>query len=568
MLLELRIKNFVIIDSLTVSFTGGLNILTGETGAGKSILIDAISGILGEKVTTDMIRTGFDRASLEATFDISKMNEIRTLLDESGISTDDDTLIIQREFFANGKGRCFANAAQIPLNKLKEISEYLIDIHGQNEHQNIVNIAKHRELLDSFGSLSGDVAKVRDVHERLGSIRNRISSFQIDEKEKARRIEFNTFSIKEIDSAKLKTGEEEELRAEANLLLNAEKLFTEINSSTDLISGETGVIRNLKKAESSLARICDIDQNLSSILDTIREALYSLEDSSATLRDYRNSVDFSPERINIVEERLNLIQGLKKKYGDSVEEILAYAEKARLELESITSGDELLENLKVEEKKVVGEAKNIALALSEKRKAAARKLEELVMKELNDLGMSGTVFKISIKRETSPDGDIESDNNRYILYPHGMDRIEFLLSANEGEDLRQLRKVASGGEMSRIMLAIKNVIQSADIVDTLIFDEVDTGISGRTAEIVGKKLKNLSKDRQVLLITHLPQIASMSDSHYLVQKGKNEGRVTTIVKNLNEREKIREVARMLAGEEVTDLSLKHAEEMIAKAGSK
>lgn len=568
MLLELRIKNFVIIDSLTVSFTGGLNILTGETGAGKSILIDAISGILGEKVTTDMIRTGFDRASLEATFDVSNMKEIKTILDESGIATDDDNLIIQREFFANGKGRCFANAAQIPLNKLKEISEYLIDIHGQNEHQNIVNIAKHRELLDSFGSLSSDVAKVKDVHERLGSIRNRISSFQIDEKEKARRIEFNTFSIKEIDSAKLKTGEEDELRGEANLLQNAEKLFTEINSSTDLISGEAGVIRNLKKAESSLAKICDIDQNLSSILDAIREALYSLEDSSSTLRDYRNGIDFSPERINIVEERLNLIQGLKKKYGDSVEEILAYAEKARQELESITSGDELLENLKSDEKKIVAEAKTIALALSEKRKAAAKKLEELVMKELNDLGMSGTVFKISIKRETSPDGDIESDDKRYILYPHGLDRIEFMLSANEGEDLRQLRKVASGGEMSRIMLAIKNVIQSADIVDTLIFDEVDTGISGRTAEIVGKKLKNLSRDRQVLLITHLPQIASMSDSHYLVQKGKNEGRVTTIVKNLNDREKIREVARMLAGEEVTELSLKHAEEMIAKAGLK
>jgi DNA repair protein RecN (Recombination protein N) len=568
MLLELRIKNFVIIDSLSVSFTTGLNILTGETGAGKSILIDAISGILGEKVTTDMIRTGFDRASIEATFDTSKMPEVKALLDESGIASDDDTLIIQREFFANGKGRCFANATQIPLNRLKEISEYLIDIHGQNEHQNIVNIAKHRELLDSFGSLSNDVAKVKDVHKRLGNIRDRISSFQIDEKEKARRIEFNTFSIKEINSAKLKAGEEEELKSEANLLQNAEKLFTEINASADLISGEAGVIRNLKKAENSLARICDIDQNLSSTLDAIREALYSLEDSSSTLRDYRNSIDFSPERINIVEERLSLIQGLKKKYGDSVEEILTYAEKAKQELESITSGDELLENLKAAEKKIVAEAKTIALALSEKRKSAAKKLEELVMKELADLGMSGTVFKISIKRETSPDGDIESDDKRYILYPHGLDRIEFLISANEGEDLRQLRKVASGGEMSRIMLAIKNVIQSADIVDTLIFDEVDAGIGGRTAEIVGKKLKNLSRDRQVLLITHLPQIASMSDSHYLVQKGRNDGRVTTIVKNLNEREKVREVARMLAGEEITELSLKHAEEMIAKAGSK
>jgi len=568
MLLELHIKNFVIIDSLTVNFNSGLNILTGETGAGKSILIDAISGILGERVTTDMIRTGFDRASLEAVFDITEMQGLVSLLEDSGISTEEGTLIIQREFFANGKGRCFANSTQITLAKLKEISESLIDIHGQNEHQTIVNIAKHRELLDSFGQLSAEVQRVREIHEKLGNIRSRISSFQIDEKEKARRIEFNTFSIKEIESAKLRPGEDDELKNEANLLQNAEKIFSEINSSTDLISGDAGVIRNLKKAESSLSRVCDIDPDLSSILDTIREALYSLEDASSTLRGYSNGIDFSPERINMVEERLNLIQGLKKKYGDSIEEILAYADKARQELDAITSSDEALENLKTEEKKIVAEAKEIALGLSEKRKSAAGKLEELVMKELADLGMAGTVFRISIKREVSPDGDIVSDDKKYILYPHGLDRIEFLLSANEGEDLRQLRRVASGGEMSRIMLAIKNVIQSADIVDTLIFDEVDTGISGKTAEIVGRKLKNLSKGRQVLLITHLPQIAAMSDSHYLVQKGRSDGRVTTVVKNLNEKEKIREVARMLAGEEITELSMQHAEEMIAKAGVK
>ncbi len=565
MLLDLRIKNFVIIDSLTVSFTRGLNILSGETGAGKSILIDAISGVLGEKLSTDMIRTGFDKASLEAGFDVSGLKELAKILDEAGIDTDDDQLVIRREIFANGKGRCFANSMQIPVAKLKEISENLIDIHGQNEHQTIVNISKHRELLDSFGGLSGDVAKVREVHEKLYSIRNRISSFEIDEREKARRIEFNTFSIKEIESAGLKPGEEEELRNESNLLANAEKIFKEVNESAELITGETGVIRNLKKAESNLSKISDIDPDIASMLDKIREALYSLEDSSSELRDYRNSIDFSPDRINQVEERLNTIQGLKKKYGDSIHEILQYAEKAKTELDAINSSDEEMEQLRADEKKTVKDAKELALALSEKRKTAALKLEQLVIKELKDLGMAGTVFKISIKREISPDGDIESDNNKYILYPHGIDRIEFLLSANEGEDLRQLRKVASGGEMSRIMLALKNVIQSADIVETLIFDEVDAGISGKTAEIVGRKLRNLSKDRQVLLITHLPQIAAMSDTHFLVQKGKSDGRVTTLVKNLSDKEKVREVARMLAGEEITDLSIKHAEEMIERA---
>jgi len=567
MLLDLRIKNFVIIDSLSVTFNHGLNILSGETGAGKSILIDALSGVLGEKMSVDMIRTGFDRASLEAVFDISSLDDLKKVLEESGIENDDDTLIIRRELFANGKGRCYANSVQIPIAKLKEISENLVDIHGQNEHQNIINIAKHRELLDSFGSLNNDVNAVKAVHEKLSSIRNKINSFMIDEKEKARRIEFNTFSVKEIESSNLKVGEDEELKTESNLLANAEKLFTEVNNTADLISGENGVLRSLKKAETSLSKISDIDPDISPILDTIRESLYSLEDSTSVLRDYKSNINFSPERVNQVEERLNLIHSLKKKYGDSIQEILQYADKARSELETINSSEEQLEQLKDQEKRTVREAKELALGLSEKRKSAAKKLEDLVIKELNDLGMSGTIFKISIRREISADGDIDAGDKKYVLYPHGLDRIEFLLSANEGEDLKQLRKVASGGEMSRIMLALKNVIQSADIVETLIFDEVDAGISGKTAEIVGRKLKNLSKKRQVLLITHLPQIAAMSDSHYLVQKGKSEGRVTTIVKNLSEKEKIREVARMLAGAEITDLSVKHAEELIEKAGA-
>ncbi len=567
MLLDLSIKNFVIIDSLTINFRKGLNILSGETGAGKSILIDALSGVMGEKISTDMIRTGFDRASLEATFDISPAEELKHIIDDAGIEIDDDLLILRREFYATGKGRCYANSVQIPVAKLKAISEYLIDIHGQNEHHSIVKVSKHRELLDSFGSLNSEVSKVRELHEKLNLIRNKIKSFEIDERDKTRLIEFNTFSINEIDSAGLKEGEEEELKAESNLLANSEKLFTEINDTAYLVTGEKGVIEKLKKAEVSLSKVSDLDPNIAEILDTIRESLYSLEDSSSTLREYKNSIDFSPERINQVEGRLSLIHGLKKKYGSSIEEILKYADNARAELDAVNSSDEEMEQLKREEKTTVREAKEKALALSEKRKEAAKKLEQLVMKELSDLGMEGTVFRLSIQREISSDGDIESDGKRYMLYPHGLDRIEFLLSANEGEELRQLRKVASGGEMSRIMLAIKNVLQSADIVETLIFDEVDTGISGKTAEIVGKKLSNLSKDRQVLLITHLPQIAAMSDTHFLVQKGKIDGRVTTVIKDLSKKEKVREVARMLAGEEITETSIMHAEEMIGKATS-
>ena len=565
MLLELKIKNFIIIEDLAISFGKGLNILTGETGAGKSILIDALSGVLGEKMTTDMIRTGFEKATLEASFDIAAAPQVKHTIEESGIDCDDDTLVLRRELYSSGKGRSFANAVQIPASKLKEISEYLIDIHGQNEHQNIVKVSRHRELLDSFGGLENDVTRVRAIHERLQNLKDRLSSFEIDEREKARRIEFNSFAIREIDAAGLKTGEDEELKNDSVLLANSEKLFKEINTSSRLMGGDGGILQKLKIAEQGLSKISEYDPELAGVLDTIKQALYSLEDASIYLRDYETNIDFSPERINQVEERLSLISSFKKKYGDTIQDILNYAEKARKELEVINSGEEEMERLKAQYRQAVKEAKEIALQLSDKRKEVSQRLETRVMKELADLGMSGTQFRISIQREISPQGEIEADNKRYVLYPHGLDRIEFLLSANAGEDLRQLRKVASGGEMSRIMLAIKNVILSADIVESLVFDEVDAGIGGKIAEIVGRKLKSLAENRQVLVVTHLPQIAAMSDCHYSVLKGKTGERITTLVKQLNPREKIKEIARMLAGETITDISLKHAEEMVRNA---
>lgn len=565
MLLELRIKNFIIIEDLTINFKKGLNILTGETGAGKSILIDALSGILGEKMTTDMIRTGFEKASLEAVFDLSGMNGLRNFLDESGIDCDDDMLIVRRELFASGRGRSFVNAMQIPAAKLKEISEYLVDIHGQNEHQNIMKVARHREILDGFAETATLVNRVKDIYDRLSDLNSRLESYEMDEREKARRIEFNTYSLKEIDTADLKPGEDEELKAESTLLSNAENLFKEVSLSAEHMNTEGGVIQRLKAVEQSLARISEYDPEVAGALDSVRNSLYALEDSASFLRGYESNINFSPERINQVEERLALIASLKKKYGDTIEDILAYAEKARRELDTISSSEEEKEKLRESYRAAVKEAKDAALDLSDKRKAAAEKLESLVEKELADLGMSDTLFKIVISREQNPEGEIVADDKTYMLYPHGLDKIEFMLSANKGEDLRQLRKAASGGELSRIMLALKNVILAADIVESIVFDEVDAGISGKIAEIVGKKLKLLSKDRQVLVITHLPQIAAMSDSHYSVQKGKAGDRITTLVKSLSRNEKIREVARLLAGEKVTDLSMKHAEEMVERA---
>ena len=348
MLVELKIKNFVIIDELTVNFQKGLNILTGETGAGKSILIDALSAVLGEKMTTDMIRSGFEKSVIEGTFDIGAIKQLVPILDESGIDVSDSVLVLKRELYSSGKGRSFANATQIPVSKLKEISEYLIDIHGQNEHQNIVRISKHRELLDSFAGLGSEVDRVRQLHSTLQSIREKLDSFEIDEREKARRIEYNSFAIREIEAARLVAGEEDELKNESALLSNAEKIFREINSASDMIIGDGGVLQKLKLSEQSLSVVSHYDPEASNPLEAVKEALYSLEDAAHFLRNYRNTVNFSPERINEVEERLALISGLKKKYGGSIEEVLQYADRARRELDAISSSEEEIDRLKQE----------------------------------------------------------------------------------------------------------------------------------------------------------------------------------------------------------------------------
>ncbi|HNX57553.1 MAG TPA: AAA family ATPase, partial [Spirochaetota bacterium] len=407
MLNELRIKNFVLIEELSLSFGKGLNILTGETGAGKSILIDAISGVLGEKMTTDMIRAGSDRAILEGVFDITSLPQVKTILDDSGIDSDDGALIMRRELYASGKGRCFANATQIPVGKMKEIADYLLDIHGQNEHQNIVRVNAHRELLDSFAGNADLVSQVSALHKELQLLKESIESFEMDEKEKARRTEYLSYAINEIANAKLRKNEEEELRDEENILSNAEKIFSHVNLTSDLLKGDGGILPSLKKAEQSLASIAEIDPQLGSTLENLRQALYTLEDSSATLRGYEKSINYSPERVNEVEERLSLISSLRKKYGATIEEILQFAERSKEELDAISSSDEKIEKLKSEYAAKLKSVKDLALGLSDKRTKFAKQLEENVMKELTELNMAGTKFRVSIKREINPNGEIE-----------------------------------------------------------------------------------------------------------------------------------------------------------------
>ncbi len=359
MLQKILIKNFVLIEEVELEFKNGLNILTGETGAGKSILIDAISGILGDKMSTDMIRTGCERSVLEGVFDIGKSQNITNILKDAGIDCDDDILIIKRELFSSGKGRCFINSQQIPVAKLKEIGELLLVIHGQNEYQNIARISMHRELLDNYGCNAELLDKVGSLYNELQEIREKLSSLEMDEREKTRRIEYLSFALNEIKNAKLLPNEEDELREESDILLNAEKIFESINQSYELMKSEYGMLTSLKKIDNHLSSISEIDTNIALQLDNLRNAGYILEDIAVFLRSYENNIDYSPDRINQVEERLSLIASLKKKYGNSLAEIMQFAEKCESELNAISSSEEEKEKLGEIHKKKIEEAKKI-----------------------------------------------------------------------------------------------------------------------------------------------------------------------------------------------------------------
>jgi len=565
MLLDLKINNFAIIEDLKISFKKGLNILSGETGAGKSILIDALSVILGGKASVNMIRSGSSKFSLEAVFDIKKQLELKEVLFESGLENEEDLLFIKRDFSLEGRGRSFINATQIPLGKLKEITDFLVEIHGQNEHQSISKVAKHRILLDRFAKNLELLAKLKEVYKKFQAIKKEQERREVNEEEINRKKEYNSFVVEEIEKANLSLQEEENLNQESIFLANKEKIFWEVNQSSQLLKNEEGLITNLKRVEKKVSSIASFDKEVETFLEKIREALYLLEEVSSFFKGYEENINFSAERRDQVEERLALIASLKKKYGSTINDILNFQLKAAQELEEISGNKEELQKLKKEKETVLMKAEDLSLALSEQRLKAGLTLEKRVMEELQDLGMGGSLFKVEIQKKNHPQGEIEKEGKKFLLSSSGLDQVEFFISTNKGEDLKQLRQIVSGGEMSRIMLALKNVLLASDWVESLIFDEVDAGIGGKVAEIVGKKLKRLAKDRQVMVITHLPQIAAMSDHHLYVKKTVVKDRTTTEVKNLSAEEKVKEIARMLAGEKITDLSLKHAQEMISLA---
>ncbi len=578
MLVELDIRNYALIDKVKISFSKGLNIMTGETGAGKSIIIGAIGLILGERASSEIVRTGADNAVIRVDVDISNSPQVNNILSETDLQNDDDNnhLIISREVSQNGRSRCWINDKSATTNVLREIGNYLIDIHGQHEHQTLFRKEKHLEFLDDFGGLRMYRRKAEQLYDLMQKQQMEYQQLLRERDEKLRQKELLEFQLKELESAKLAEDEEEKLLRERQILNNAEQIFELSNDIYERLYGSekpnfTPVLDILKSIKIDFSKLQQIDPQMAEIQSRFENAIYDLEDISRYMLDYRDNVEFNPRRLSEIESRLDLIYRLKRKYlRDSVSGLIAYKNKIKQDLEDIFLSSTKIDNIKKDIQETRNKACEVALELSKQRKYYAEKLKKLVEKELNDLGMPRTVFEVQLTQNELVDTEgiyIEDNGEKYQFSSDGIDQAEFLISPNVGEELKPLTKIASGGEISRIMLALKAVLATGTSIspNTMIFDEIDTGIGGRIAEVVGKKLKELSKSRQVICITHLPQIASMADSHCRVQKRTIGERTVVEVQKLNDDEVVSEIARMLAGEKITDVTIAHAREMIEQA---
>ena len=554
MLANLKISNIAIIKEAVIDFDNGLNVLTGETGAGKSIIIDAINAILGERTSRELIRTGSNNAEVSAFFE-NINNDVINVLNEFDIENEEDnSLLISRKISLDGKNVCKVNGTSVTVSMLKKIGQALINVHGQMDNHNLLNEELHYTYIDSFAENSDILEEYLNAYNDYCTCKQRYDNLIVDEGEKARKIDLLTYQIKEIEDADIKIGETEELEKRRKVLQNAEQLISLVNNAVEIINGNdnfSGVADMLNSASNSLVKASAFDETLNNVSDTVAEMSYNIADCASELNSFLYSLDVDPNELDIIEERLDVLFKLSKKYGQTETEILEFLEKAQKELEEITFSDKLKEELEVElnEKYVVMD--KASRKLSANRQKFGGVFIENVKNELSFLDMSSISFKIV--------------QNRKAFDETGADEIYFLISANAGEEPKPLSKIASGGELSRIMLAIKNVLASKDNVQTLIFDEVDTGVSGRAAQKIGIKLKEVSKNRQVLCVTHLAQIACFADNHFLISKSETENKTYTKVESLDNNGKIHELARIIGGIEATQLSLDAAAEMIENA---
>ena len=556
MLSLLHIENIALIEAADIQFDPGFNVLTGETGAGKSIVVDSISAVLGERTSRELIRTGAKSALVHAVFaGVPKLD----WLAENGIAQQEE-LLLQREIQTDGRNSCRVNGKLVTVTQLRELGRQLLNIHGQHDGQQLLDPACHLGYLDRFGHTQPILEEYQEVFRELYALRRQISALEMDEAERSRRVDTLTYQIKELERAELKPGEDEELDQRKKLLRSSGKLMDAVKAAEYALHGDEnaqGALSLVMDAENEIRGVARYSEQMSALAETLAQLRSLADDAAERLRDVGEDLNFSPEELDELESRLDTLYRLKKKYGATVSDMLEYLERCRKELDQIQFADDTIAQLEKQQEKLRKEALEKAEVLSKARKTAAALLERRVQEELSQLDMPKVRFKAEFSAKAGEWGLDET----------GQDEVQFLMSANVGEALKPIQKVASGGELARIMLALKNVLAEDDGIGSLVFDEVDTGVSGRAAQKVAEKMSQVARHKQVLCVTHLPQIAAMADTHFSVEKGERDGRTFTRVNRLEQVARQRELARLIGGTAMTDAILRSAEELLDQAVS-
>jgi DNA repair protein RecN (Recombination protein N) len=561
MLSLLKIDNIALVDKLSNEFAPGLNLLTGETGSGKSIIVDSLGVLTGERASSDLIKEGQSEAVIEGLFQLLPDKRLRKLLDEAGIDFEGE-LIVRRELSLAGKNRIFVNNQLVTQAYLKKLGQFLADIHGQGEHQLLFDPATHLEMLDDYAGAGALREKLAGKFADWTEARGEIAKLKSDEAQKLQLLDLLKFQVGEIGAANLQPDEEEKLEEEKRRLNNAEKLSTLTDESYALLYDDShSTAGTLEKAARRIAELSEFEAKFAEHKENLDTARALVEDIAFVLRDYRGSLEFSPERLEEIENRLAEISRLKRKYGATLAEVLSHLERSQERLDSIETADLREEELRAKEQKLRGDYLQVAVDLHQKRAKAARGFEKEITENLKAVALEKAVFKVQITAPETTELSGESGGKFFTI--NGFNAVEFYFSANPGESPKQIARVASGGEASRLMLILKTTARLSEQEKTVVFDEIDTGIGGRVAEAVGLKLKELSKTYQVLCVTHQPQIASLADAHFLVEKATNGKRTMIDLRRLNDEERVEELARMFAGEEITESARTHAKEMIA-----
>ncbi|MGD2057830.1 MAG: DNA repair protein RecN [Anaerolineales bacterium] len=561
MLTELRIQNFAIIDDLQLSLEPGFVVLTGETGAGKSIIIDAVEMLLGGRADSTAIRSAADVALIEGHFTIDEdiQSDVHKILERENLMDDPRYLVLSREIRREGRNVARVNGRVTTLSLLGELGDWLVDVHGQSEHLSLRRVAEHVHLLDRYAKLDDLRSRYQQAYAQLRRVRAELETLRTNEREAQSRSDYLTFQIDEIEAAQLNVDEEQDLREERTRLANTEQLT---RLSAEVVATLAGGVNSrdaamdqLGRAVDALTELAEIDESMKPLGDRAQALMEDIADLSRTLRRYQEEVDFNPKRLNEVEDRLNLIQSLKRKYGGSIEAVLRQAELARQEMDSITHAEQRIEKLQFEEQGLLEQLAKLGVELSEARTRAGEELSSAIEAHLDDLRMAEAEFDLNLVQQEASDG-VPVEGKRLAFYPTGIDQVEFLVAPNPGEGLKPLAKIASGGETSRLMLGLKSVLAQADRTPTLIFDEIDQGIGGRVGTIVGQKLWALSVAHQVLCITHLPQLAAFGDQHVKVEKQVKDGRTITTTRSLDDPERAKELATMIGA--MTESNLESA----------